>query len=135
VKPKQSIRPSAPNVTTALVTFLSGTLAQRRERYVEFAGKAKTQRKLIAEFYHHFAGCLAKQAIVPALPEDAWELPAYSYGPSAEFGTPWPSLKAAYESMGEATLLVTQDGRFGIHTQEDSFGGPIFIQLRQAAGR
>lgn len=112
----------------AILRFLSGALARRKERYLEFASRPKAQGKLLADFYHHFAGCFAKQAVVRELPAEAWTSVAYSFAPPKEFGIRWTTLREAYENMREAQLLVTADGRFGIHTQEDSSGGPMFIR-------
>ena len=117
------------DATDAIVRLLSGSLARRRDRYVEFASRPKARNKLLKDFYHQLAECFDERTLVSDLPAEAWSSAAYSYAPPKEFGVPWESLREAYKDMGEARLLVTQDGRFGIHTREDSFGGPVFIKV------
>ena len=121
-------RESNDEARDAILRFLSGALALRKERYLEFASRPKAQGKLLADFYHHFASCFAKQAVVQQLPSEAWSSVAYSFAPPREFGVRWTTLREGYDNMGEAQLLVTADGKFGIHTQEDSFGGAMFIR-------
>jgi hypothetical protein len=112
----------------ALVHFLSTALAARRERYVELASRAKTQDKFLAELYHRLAGCIDARKVVPELPADAWDRPAYVFAPPDEFGTPITSLLAAHRAATDACLLITADGMFAIHVPEDHADGTLFIK-------
>ncbi len=112
----------------ALVAFFSRTLARRHERYVALVSRPKGQQKLLGEFYHRLWDCFEPRHVVGDLPKAAWSTPAYVYGPAPPFGARWPSLRAAYGELTEGQLLVTEDGRFGIHAQEDCSPGPLFIK-------
>jgi len=124
----QGVGRTTMDPTEALTRLLSASLARRRDRYVEFASRPKAHKKFLNEFYHQLADCFDPRHVVAELPANAWSMPAYSYGPPSTFGARWDSLQEAFGSISEAQLLVTEDGRYGVHTQEDCLGGPMFIK-------
>jgi len=122
------------DATQALAQFLSGALSRRRDRYVEFASKPKTQAKLLEALHHELHDCFDSAVVKQSLPERAWSAAAFLYSPEAGFGLSFGSLRLATEHLPDAFLALTQDGVFGVHREEDSIDTQLLISLvRRAA--
>ncbi len=110
--------------------FLKGTLSNRwRDRYVGFVAKPKTEEKLLQSLYHDLMACFDQRAIVAKLPESAWDSPALSFS-SDGFGRSETSLRDAHERCADAVLVVTCDGRYGFHREEDLYDTELLLAAR-----
>ena len=107
------------NSSQLLADFLSRSLAKRRDRYAEFAARPKSQPKILHALHHDLLECFDRAHVVESLPESAWNLPAYRFSSRSKFGAASSSLREAYEAERDAFLIVTQDGRYGVHREED----------------
>jgi hypothetical protein len=106
------------DATEALTTFLRRALAERVDRYVEFASKPKTQKKFLEALCHDLEASLDRDAAVSSLPPAALDLPAFLYSPPRDFGVPVASLREIAESHDDSCLVVSQDGRAALYCPE-----------------
>ena len=117
------------NASQLLASFLSNALAKRRDRYAEFAVRPKTQPKLLRAFHHERLECFDQRKVVESLPESAWALPAFTFSSPSTFGLASSSLRAAYEAESDAFLIITANGRYGVHREEDLVDTELLIDL------
>jgi len=101
------------NADQALLVFLRGSLGAKRERTLDFAGRAKAHGKFLDLLYHELGGLFRKSNIVAQLPETAWALPAFRFRPPGDFGMRIASLRAAYLEDEQNELVITVEGRYG----------------------
>lgn len=113
------VRRSEPvDATDALTTFLRRALAERVDRYVEFASKPKTRQKFLESLCHDLEASLNTDAAVSALPAAALDLPAYLFAPPRDFGVEIASMREIAESHDDSCLVVSQDGRAALYCPE-----------------
>ena len=105
----------------ALVHFLSGALQKRwRARYVSLVQTQRGKSKFLADLWHVFEHRLDFAKAVCALPEDAWSASAFSFSETVGFGREEESLKTAFDKVGDGSLIVDVNGRYGIYQPEDA---------------
>ena len=103
----------------ALIAFLTSTLTKsKRDRYVGFASKHKTETKFLSAIYHDLENCFDQTKRVTSFKQPVLELPGYRFAPSNVFGEPMASIGEVCNGWDESFLVVSVDGRYGIHGPE-----------------
>ncbi len=117
----------------ALAKFLTASLAERRERIVDFAmsPKKKTQRKMIKLVYHELEEILKQEVITKSLSKAVWSTKAYLFCEPRDIGTEFETLTDAmnYSEGNNERLAVTHDGEYGCLRTEMS--GEIYLSTKQ----
>ena len=103
----------------ALETFLSRALVRsKRARVLGFIAKPKSRAKFLDAIYHDLENYLDRAKQVDSLPKSVVSMPGYKYQPPEIFGQPIPNLSEFYYGLDESYLVVTIDGKYGIHGPE-----------------
>lgn len=104
----------------ALIHFLSKTLQKRwRGRYASLVQTKKGKKTFLADLWHQIEDKLDPAKVVNDLPKEAWSTPAYSFKQNTGFGQEEQSVRSAFESVGDGSLIIDRNGRHGIHQPED----------------
>jgi len=119
----------------AVVAFLSNTLARRRDRFVEFASRPKAQDKLLAALYHDLHECFDRRRVVDAFPDPVWRAPAWAFAPPDCFGLRYESFGDAVEDLVDSFLVISLDGRYGLHREETRVDFQLLIDAFPATGK
>ena len=110
--------------------FLKGSLHSRwRDRYVGFVAKPKTEAKLLRALPHDLMSCFDQRAIVTELADSAWNSPALSFSTEG-FGLHESSLRSAHARCGDSVLVVTCDGKYEFHREEDLHDSELLLAAR-----
>ncbi len=116
-----------------LAKFLSASLAERRDRLVEFAlsPKKKTQRKIIKLVYHELECILEPEVQATSLSNAVWNTKAYLFCEPRNIGTEFKTLSDAMEHSdgNDERLAITHDGKYGCLRTEMS--GDIYIAIKK----
>ena len=103
----------------ALARFLSRVLQKRwRERYASIIRTRRGKKTFLRALYHTIEGQLDSAKAVIQLPDQAWQATAYSFSESAGFGHQEKSLRAAFDSAGDGSLVIDVEGNCGVHQPE-----------------
>ncbi len=116
-----------------LAKFLSASLAERRERLIEFAlsSKKKTQRKIIKLVYHELECILKPEVQVTSLSNAVWNTKAFLFCEPRNIGTEFETLNDAMECSegNDERLVITHDGDYGCLRTEMS--GDIYVAVKR----
>ncbi len=116
-----------------LAKFLSASLAERRERLIEFAlsPKKKTQRKIIKLVYHELECILKPEVQVTSLSNAVWNTKAFLFCEPGNIGTEFETLNDAMECSegNDERLAITHDGDYGCLRTEMS--GDIYVAVKR----
>jgi hypothetical protein len=113
-----------------LIRFLQRTLQSRwRARYIDLVSRATAQGKFLSSLHHELLDRFAPEHIVRSLPEAAWSCPAFSFSTAGGFGVAEESLRDAHNRSDDAILVITKDGGFGYHREEDRIDTEILISF------
>ncbi len=113
----------------ALKIFLDSALSSKKERYVGFVSKKKTRSKFLSAIYHELEGNLDASKKVTALPEHALAMPGYKFEPPNSFGEPITTLDAICNTSDESFLVVSVDGKYGVHGPETFIDSRAFYAI------
>ncbi|MBV1930474.1 MAG: hypothetical protein KUG71_02055 [Porticoccaceae bacterium] len=102
----------------ALVFFLSRALKNKKERYLGFASKTKTQNKFLDSIYHDLESALDKGKRRTSLPAEALLMPGYIFAPDQGFGVAIEQFEGVVDESKDSFLFVSEDGRYGVHGPE-----------------
>jgi hypothetical protein len=112
----------------ALVRFLSKALQPRwRERYVELIRSKRGKKVFLADLCHRVEDVLDPAKAVPDLLESVWKSPAFSFSERHGFGREEESVRAAFDSVGDGSLIIDRAGKHGIHQPEDMIDDVTFF--------
>jgi hypothetical protein len=111
-----------------LLTFLRRSLGAKRDRVLDFVARPKAHDKFLALLHHELGALFDPHCVVRDLPPAAWSLQALRFRPAHDFGTPVPSLRAAFDELGQAELAVTMDGRCGFWRDETHLDSRVLVQ-------
>ncbi len=113
----------------SLGVFLKIYLSNKRSRYLGFIAKPKSQKKFLDTIYHELEGSLNSSMKVKELPSAVLEDGGFLFSPPNTFGEPVSALKEGLRNNDESFLLISRDGKHGIH------GPETFIDSRAYYGR
>ena len=113
----------------AIETFLAKALKNKKERYLGFVSKPKTQRKFLDSIYHDLQDVLDDKKKIDSLPKHVLSMSGYKFQPPNHFGEPISSISEICDSFDESFLVVTSDGRYGIHGPESYIDKRAFYAI------
>ncbi len=103
----------------ALIHFLSKALQKRwRNRYVKLVQTKHGKQTFLADLWHQLEGRLNLSKVVSDLPEEVWASPAFSFRQNYGFGHEEESVRTAFDSVGDGSLIIDISGIYGIHQPE-----------------
>ncbi len=118
----------------ALRRFLTGALERRRERYLGFVAKQKTQVKFLNAIYHELERDLDGSKKIATLPSGRSPIPGYRFAPPSDFGSPVNDLREVCRSADDSFLVVSEDGEFGVHGPESLIDGRAIYRVDPTRG-
>jgi len=113
----------------SLGVFLNTYLSNKRSRYLGFISKPKSQKKFLDAIYHELETSLDSSMKVKDFPSTIFEEEGFLFSPPNTFGEPISTLKEGLRKNDESFLLISKDGKYGIH------GPETFIDSRAYYGR
>lgn len=103
-----------------LAQFLSKALLDRwRDRYLSLVQTKRGKKTFVEDLWHQLEDRLDPAKSVPDLPAEVWASPAFSYSQNNGFGKEEESVRVAFDTVGDGSLIVDKTGRHGIHQPED----------------
>ena len=128
---RQGIPFHSAKAEEALRFFLSqAVLPDKRARYLDLISRPKSRKKFLDTFYHELEYHLDPARRVGSLSLAQLALPGYRFDHYDEaLGVPEETMAAAATSMEESVLVISADGKIGIHTPESFIDGRTFYVL------
>ena len=112
----------------AIDHFLSRALSKRwRSRYASILCTKRGKRTFLAGLYHELQDHLDSSKAVSSFPTKAWALPAFAFSESCGFGQREESLRDAFDTVGDGSLITDSTGRYGIYQPEDMVDDIVYI--------
>ena len=106
------------NADEALEKFLKGALTRRKERYLGFISRSKSQKKFLETIYHILESDFDEEKSITQLPSVDKPIAGYRFAPPDEFGIPVPDIRDYVETVEDSFLVISQNGSLGIHSPE-----------------
>lgn len=108
------------NEIEAFSSFVSKALEnEKSRRYLSLAGTKKGKKKILDDLCHGFESAILNKNIVDS--DSGYSSKAcYLYSGPTGFGIRYDTVLSAYEdvSMDDSWLIISDDGRYGIHRPE-----------------
>lgn len=106
-------------------------LPAKRARYLDLISRPSSRRKFLDMLYHKLECNLDPSKSVKKLSPEALSMPGYRFGYCDMFGEPVDLLAAVCASDDESFLVVSIDGKFGIHGSESYIDDRTFYVARK----
>jgi len=113
----------------ALKSFLNKALIRKKERYIGFILKPKTQGKFLNLIYHELENDLDESKKINQLNEKVLAKSGYKFMPPNIFGEQIMAIKEAYTSSDESFLIVSSDGKHAIYGPETYIDSRAFYNV------
>lgn len=116
---RAAIQWHSPEAEVALRFFLSHVaLPDKRARYLDLIGRPTSRRKFLRTVYHELESHFEPAKRIAALSTTMLRLPGFWFQLGVTFGEPVNALADIISSQEESFLVVSADGRVGIHGPE-----------------
>ena len=103
-----------------LIHFLSKALQNRwQDRYISLVQTKRGKNTFLEDLWHQFEDRLDPEKSVADLPKDVWASPAFSFSRNNGFGREEESVRTAFDTVGDGSLIIDKTGRYGIHQPEE----------------
>lgn len=104
----------------ALRFFLNHVVrAGKRARYLDLIARSTSRRKFLDTLYHELESHLDTAKRIDVLSPEMLRMSGFRFQPGGDrFGEPVDSLANVVSSFDESFLMVSTDGRVGIHGPE-----------------
>ncbi|MDF7802029.1 hypothetical protein P4C99_21310 [Pontiellaceae bacterium B1224] len=102
------------------IQFASKAIHKRwRDRYVSIATTKRGKKTILEDLWHQFEDRIDQATIIEDLPSEAWRSPAFSYSQTNGFGREEESVRKAFDTVGDGSLIIDKSGKYGIYQPED----------------
>jgi hypothetical protein len=112
---------SPMNAAETFASFVTRVLEPAKaRRFAVLASSKKGQRKALDGLCHDFEPAIRQAANSTKDYSNLWDQPCYAFHPRLGFGTPFSTLREAYQALAleDSWLIVLQDASAGIHRPE-----------------
>lgn len=104
----------------ALVHFLSKALMKRwKDRYISLVQTKHGKQKFLEDLWHQIEDRFDLAKSVPDFNRNVWGSPAFSFSQNNGFGQIEESMQAAFDTVGDGSLIIDKEGKYGIYLPED----------------
>ena len=102
------------------IQFVSKAIHKRwRDRYISIATTKRGKQTILEDLWHQFEERIDPSKVITDLPSKAWQKPAFSYSQNNGFGKEEESVRKAFDTVGDGSLIIDKTGTYGVYQPED----------------
>jgi hypothetical protein len=113
-----------------LIRFLCKVLQKRwQDRYVSILQTRRGKKTFLDDLWHQLKDRFDPEKVMTDLPEEAWSSPGFSFSQHKGFGKEEKSVRTAFDTVGEGSLIIDKTGTYGAYQPEDMVDEITYLHI------